>query len=330
MAEENWWDKFTTGLGDVLIAPQQPWGTLIPGMPAPTPAQRAHMISSTLMALGGALSQGARQRLPIGESLAAGWQAAQQGGAQRGQQQLQGMLVAGKLGDAKRKNETIEKLGRIKPPPGVDPEVWRGMVAIDPGRAFQLYIKAAAAERVARADGGGGTDAGSAGGGTDPGVGARPVQGGAARAFQPTPPQPGSVAGGSVAGSIAPLTGETAELPPSNVPAPNVGQPGWRPPAAPPVAAGDPSPAQPQATLPPALPRAGTMAVRAQAIPATPARTSAIDPRQLLPQAVPIGQILMDKAGNRYARDPRDGRWRDVKTGKVYVPDVRPGPVPTR
>ena len=50
-------------------------------------------------------------------------------------------VPGGRLGESQRRNGTTDMLGRVKPPPGVDPDVWPGMVAADPARAFELYIR---------------------------------------------------------------------------------------------------------------------------------------------------------------------------------------------
>jgi hypothetical protein len=134
----GWFDDLGTRIGDALIAGQYPLGQPMPGGSSePTPQQRQGMIGSSLLTLGAALSQGARQRLPIGESIGAGWDAMQQ----RGLQQVQMGLLGTRLGESQRRNATVEMLGRMKPPPGVEPDIWRGMVATDPGRAFELYIR---------------------------------------------------------------------------------------------------------------------------------------------------------------------------------------------
>jgi hypothetical protein len=138
----GWFDDVGTRLGDALIAGQYPFTPLVPGgPPGPTPEQRQGMIGSSLLTLGAALSQGARQRLPVGESIAAGWNAMQHGGLQRGLQQLQIGVLGSRLGESQRRNATLDMLGRAKPPPGVEPDIWRGMVAADPARAFELYVR---------------------------------------------------------------------------------------------------------------------------------------------------------------------------------------------
>jgi hypothetical protein len=164
----DWWDAFTTRMGDALVGPQQPWGTLVPGMQAP---DRQQAIGQTLLSLGAALGQGARERKPVIESLGTGFQNAQQQGIQRTNQQLQGMLVGSKLQEAQRANQTRAALMK-NPPAGMTPE----MIAFLPAEAIgKLWIENLRADKMAGAyDGAGGgsappTGAPAAGGAPSPG-----------------------------------------------------------------------------------------------------------------------------------------------------------------
>ena len=121
MAE--WWDQLTTGLGNVVLAPQ------MGGMPMPTdPAQRQAMIASGLLSLGGTVSQAAQARMNPMAALGAGFQNLQTQGANRQQNQLQNMLLAGKIGEMKKKNETREALKKMAPPEGYTAETWGALV----------------------------------------------------------------------------------------------------------------------------------------------------------------------------------------------------------
>jgi hypothetical protein len=147
----DWWDRFTTGLGDMLIAPQS-FGSLMP--PPTDPAQRQAMIANGLMTLGTAITQGARTRSPVMESVGQGWQQIQRQGQERAQQQLQTGLLMGKLGEQQRRNQTREVLKK-QAPPGYTPETWGAFVdSVDGPALLKVHQQAQADARAAAAYGG--------------------------------------------------------------------------------------------------------------------------------------------------------------------------------
>ena len=172
MAETNWWDNFTTRLGDVLIAPQQPFGPPVADPTAgsgsaPTQAQRAAMIGGGLLTLGSALSQGARQRAAIGESLGAAWNALQQGGMERAKGQLQMGLLGNRLAESQRVNQTRDMLRRMRPPEGVAPDMWPVMVdGLSGADMLRLLMAARRGDARGARTYGGGVPPGSANPGT--------------------------------------------------------------------------------------------------------------------------------------------------------------------
>ena len=152
------WDDWLTKAGDALIAPQMgPFGQMMPV----DPAARDPMIGNALLTLGASLSQGARARQGPIESLGHGMQNLGAQGAQRGQQQMQAALIGGKLQEQQRKNQTMEALAKMPPPPGMDPQAWGAFVQSDPGAAFKLMFEGQQAARRAAAYGGGDVTASS-------------------------------------------------------------------------------------------------------------------------------------------------------------------------
>lgn len=130
----GWWDDLGTNIGNALIGPQT-FGSL---MPTP-PEQRGAMITNALLSLGGTLSQAGRQGIGPVEALGQGFQNLQTQGAARGQQQLQSMLLMGKIGEQQKRNQTLETLSKTKAPEGWSDDAWKAFVASDPGEAFKVY-----------------------------------------------------------------------------------------------------------------------------------------------------------------------------------------------
>lgn len=149
----SWWDDFTTRMGDALIAPQLPPPTQ-PGGPGPArppvdPAQRQALIANGLLGLGGTLSAAGRGGMGPVEGLGAGMMNLQAQGRRSAMDQLQMGLMAGRVGEAQRANQTRDMLARIRPPPGVDAELWQGLVATNPGAAFRIYVEQQRRARMA-------------------------------------------------------------------------------------------------------------------------------------------------------------------------------------